>query len=136
MKTFKLKSLEIIEQKDEEIIQIEIPLKDGLIINQEDENNHWVIEAYVGRSFLDFFTELKEANNEVLLQAKITKESNDYATFITSFIELNEIGAQMNVLFRGTIVDRQKYKIEEMLTNLIDEGYQGKELLKKFKELT
>lgn len=136
MKTFKLKSLEVIEQKDEEIIQIQIPLIDGLIINQEDENNHWVIEAYMEHCQLDYFNELKEADNEVLLQVKITKESNEFATFITSLIDLNVIGTRMNVLFRGTIVDRQKYKIEEMLTNLINEGYQGNELLEKFKELT
>lgn len=136
MKTFKLKSLEVIEQKDEEIIQIQIPLIDGLIINQEDENNHWVIEAYTEHCHLDYFNELKEADNEVLLQVKITKESNEFATFITSLIDLNVIGTRMNVLFRGTIVDRQKYKIEEMLTNLINEGYQGNELLEKFKELT
>lgn len=136
MKTFKLRLLEIVEQKDEEIIQIKIPLIDGLIINQEDENNHWVIEAYVDHSYLDFFKNIEEVNGETLIQVKITKESNAYATFITTLIGLNEIGAHMNVLFIGTIVDRQKYKVEEMLTNLIEEGYQGEELLNKFKELT
>ena len=136
MKTFKLKALEIVEQKEEEIIPKKIPLKDGLIINQEDEQNHWVIEAYLTRDYLTDFKKLQAEKNEVLLQVKITKESNDYATFITSLIGLNEIGENhINVLFRGTIVDRRKNKIEEMLTTLIDEGYQGKELLQKFKEL-
>lgn len=136
MKTFKLKTLEIVEQEDDEIMQNKIRLEDGLIINQEDEQNHWVIEAYVARSYLSFFKALQADKHEVLLQVKITKESNDYATFITSLIGLNEIGENINVLFKGTIVDRQKHKIEEMLTNLIDAGYQGNDLLEKFKELT
>lgn len=136
MKTFKLKALEIIEQEADEITQNKISLKDGLIINQEDEQNHWVIEAYIARNYLAFFKALQEENQDILLQVKITKESNDYATFFTSLLGINEIGENINILFKGTIVDRQKYKIEEMLTNLIDAGYQGKELLEKFKELT
>jgi hypothetical protein len=136
MKTFKLKALEIVEQEDEEIIQNKIKLKDGLIINREDEQNQWVIEAYIEKSYLSFFKALQADAHEVLLQAKITKESNNYATFITSLIGLNEIGENINVLFQGTIVDRQKHKIEEMLTNLIEAGYQGNELLEKFKALT
>lgn len=136
MKTFKLKSLEIVEQQDEEIIQVKIPLIDGLIINQEDEKNRWVVEAYMEHSYLDFFQKVEEEKDEVLIQVKITKESNEYATFITSLIGINEIGAHMNVLLIGTIVDRQKYKVEEMLTNLIDQGFQGNDLLEKFKELT
>lgn len=87
-------------------------------------------------SYLDFFQKVEEEKDEVLIQVKITKESNEYATFITSLIGINEIGAHMNVLLIGTIVDRQKYKVEEMLTNLIDQGFQGNDLLEKFKELT
>lgn len=135
MKTFKLKTLEIIEHSQDDIHQTDIPLKDGLIINREDDYNRWVLEAYVDHSHLDLFKKLESEEKEILLQVKITKESNDPATFITSIIGVNEIGAHMNVLFMGTIVDQRKHKIEEKLTALIDEGYQGEELLKKVKEV-
>lgn len=135
MKTFKLKCLEIIEDKNEDIILNDIPLLDGLTINREDEENTWVIEAYTEQTYMEFFKKLKKENDEVLIQVKITKESNDPATFLTSIIGINEIGSQMNVLFSGIIVDKQKSKIQEMLTTLVEEGYQGESLLEKFKEL-
>lgn len=135
MKTFKLKRLEIIEDKNEDIVLNNIPLIDGLTINKENDENTWVIEAYTDRKYLEFFRTLKEENDEVLIQVKITKESNDPATFLTSIIGINEIGSQMNILFDGSIVDERKSKIQEMLTSLVEEGYQGESLLEKFKEL-
>lgn len=136
LKTFKLKSLEILEQEGEEIKKHSIELKDGLIINREDERNQWTIEAYVDHSYLSLFNRMKEIRDEIMIQVKITKESNDYATFITSIVSINEIGSDLNVLFLGTIIDRQKSKIEEMLVKLVEQGYEGKNLIKKFKELT
>lgn len=124
------------EEKDGEIIPHRIPLIDGLIINREDDKNQWTLEAYVESSYMPYFEQLSKNKDEILIQVKITKESNDTATFITSIIGMNEIGSNMNVLFLGNIVDRRKANIESMLTTLIEEGYQGKELLKKFKEIT
>ncbi|MFA1818743.1 YwpF family protein [Virgibacillus oceani] len=135
MKTFKLKSLEIFDQKEEEIVQHNIPLLDGLIINREDDLDQWTIEAFLDKSNFQFFEELKEENDEIMIQVKITKESNEPATFITSIMGMNVIGDNMNILLVGTIVDRRINKIEEMLTSLIEEGYQGNDLLEKFKEL-
>lgn len=135
MKTFKLKKLEIIDHISDDILQTNIPLKDGLIINREDEQNRWVLEAYMDHSHLEFFKKLESKDKEIMVQVKITKESNEPATFITSIIGVNEIGAHVNVLFMGTIVDQRKHKIEEKLTALIEEGYQGEELLKKVKEV-
>ena len=135
MKTFKLKSLEVFDQKEEEIMQHNIPLLDGLIINREDDQDQWTIEAFIDKSHLSFFEKLKEEAEEIMLQVKITKESNEPATFITSIMGINEIGENMNILFVGTIVDRRLNKIEEMLTSLIEKGYQGNDLLEKFKDL-
>ena len=123
------------EEKDGEIMPHNIELLDGLIINREDENNRWTIEAYLNKSYLPFFEELWKQKQEILIQVKITKESNDTATFITTIIDINEIGAHINVLFLGNIVDKRKASIETLLTTLIDKGYQGKELLEKFKEI-
>lgn len=135
MKTFILKSLKVIEDKNEDIVSTDIELLDGLIINREDDENAWIVEAYMERTYLDFFDKLQTENDEVLIEVKITKESNQPATFLTRIIGVNEIGSKMNVLFRGTIVDKQKSKIQEMLTSLVEEGYQGELLLEKFKEL-
>lgn len=133
MKTFMLKSLEIIEEKDETIYKRSIPLIDGLIINREDDKNQWIIEAYIDMEYAEYMESLQE-ENEVMVQVKITKDSNAPATFITSIISINTIGKNMNVLFKGTIVDRRRVEIEEMLEALIEEDYQGYELLQAFKK--
>ncbi|HLR01965.1 MAG TPA: YwpF family protein [Virgibacillus sp.] len=137
MKTFKLKALEVIESKDsdKDITQYQIPLLEGLIINREDENNRWVIEAYIDKKYHAFFTRLKETREEIMIQVKITKQSNAPATFITSIIGMNDVGENMNVLFMGTIVDKQREIVLDMLKKLIDQGYHGEDLLDEFKGL-
>ena|SRR5690625_1141123 len=135
MKTFKLKSLEIIENKDGEIFQYNIPLSDGLIIDREDEESRWVIEAYMTNEFHEHFKTIKQ-NEEIMIQVKISKESNDPATFITSIINMTAIRNKLSVLFMGTIVDQRQNEIEDMLKELIEAGYYGEDLLDKFKELT
>lgn len=134
MKTFKLAALEILDNQNSRMVQQSFPLLDGLVINREDEQDRWVIEAYLEHKFFGFFQNLNEKQEEVLVQVKISKESNEPATFITGIIGINEIGAHMNVLFRGTIVDHHKSIIEDKLKALIDEGYSGEDLLDKFKE--
>lgn len=135
MKTFKLKSLMIIEDKNEDIVQEVIPLIDGLIINREDDDNNWVIEAFIDHTYLNYFKMLEEEKSQIMIEVKITKESNNPAIFITSIIGINEIGSSMNVLFKGTIIDHRKGEIEDILKSLIEKDYKGEELLMKFKKL-
>lgn len=135
MKTFKLSSLEIVENENDDIIQHEIPLLDGLVINREDEENHWVIEAFMEKMYLEGFHKLNEKGDTVMLQVKITKDTNTQATFLTSILSINEIGEQINVIFLGTIVDKRKGIVKDMLKKLIEDGYQGESLYIKFKEL-
>ncbi|MGR9050387.1 YwpF-like family protein [Halobacillus faecis] len=134
MKTFKLISLDIVEEKHEDITQRRIKLEDGLIINREDDHGRWVIEAYVDESYRDFFETMKEKEEEIIIQVKITKQSNRPATFLVKPIDVNMIGDRMNVIFMGTIVDRQQEQVEWVLRQLMDEGYQGEDLLEEFKK--
>src|SRR5699024_12551418 len=85
--------------------------------------------------FRSLFKRLEREREEIMLEVKITKKSNPPATFITSIIGINTIGDQMNVLFMGKIVDQRQSKIEETLRTLIQKGYQGEELLDRFKQL-
>ncbi|SDJ75989.1 YwpF-like family protein [Sediminibacillus albus] len=134
MKTFKLISLDVLEDKPAEIRPRNIPLLDGLIINREDDKNHWILEAYLDHSYTSYFRDLKKENDKIMLQAKITKESNQPATFMASILDINDIGEHINVLFLSTLVDRKKSEIEKTLKSLIEEGYQGDELLDEFKD--
>lgn len=134
LKTFKLKGLEILGNKDERIEQKQIEVIDGLVINREDEHG-WLLEAFVTKEYEDYFKLLQNVD-EIMLQVKITREENDPAFFITKIVSINEISDQkINVLFQGKIVDHSKRRIEKMLRMIVEEGYQGESLLKKFKEL-
>src|SRR5690625_4335965 len=92
-------------------------------------------KVYNDNKYLNYFTTLKKKHDEIIIQVKITKESNSPAIFMTSIIGVNEIGSRMNVLFKGKIIDRHKDEIEEMLGSLITEGYEGEELLMEFKSI-
>lgn len=134
MKTFKLKGLKIMPDKDEVTEAKDIKLLDGLVINREDDLG-WLIEAYTERVHWDYFMEIENLD-EVMIQIKITREENDPAFFVTKIVGINELGEdKMNILFQGKIVDHSKRRIEKMLEMAIEEGYQGRSLLEKFKEL-
>lgn len=134
MKTFKIKSLTIMAHEDDDIIKKEITLKDGIVINREDIHG-WLIEAFIDKNYLEYFKSIQRTK-ELMIQVKITREENDPAFFITKITSLNEINQDnINVIFEGKIVDHVKSNIEEMLKAIIEEGYQGESLLKKFKEL-
>lgn len=134
MKTFKLISLDIVEEKNEDITQRRIKLQDGLIINREDDHGRWIVEAYVDAGYKEFFESMVTSEEELIIQVKITKQSNQPATFFVNVIDTNEIGDSMNVIFMGTMIDRQREQIEKILKALMDEGYQGEELLEEFKK--
>jgi len=133
MKTFKLKALKIIENQADVLNETDIGLIDGLIINKEDEKQTWVVEGYIDKSYWPYFTDLQQRRKQILIQAKITSETNEPAVLITSIIDLNELGREMNVVFMGNIVDHRKHQVEKQLKELIDQGFHGEELLEKFK---
>ncbi|WP_096270063.1 YwpF family protein [Paucisalibacillus globulus] len=135
MKTFLLKALQIVESQNEEIVKTDIDLLDGLIINREDDNNTWLIEALLDKKYIEFFKEMKEKQEQVMIEVKISKLTNAPATFITSIDSINKIGKHINVMFMGKIIDKRNSKIEEMLSELIEKGYEGEELLNRFKKL-
>lgn len=135
MKTFKLNSLAILESCEDQIKEHPIKLIDGLIINREDEDGRWLTEAYIEKKYKDLFQRLRDSHEEIMIEVKITKESNDPATFITSIIGINDIGEAINVLLIGKMVDKRQGFIEDLLSDLIAGGYQGEELLERFKEL-
>jgi len=134
MKTFKLKELMIVDNETNEVRSKELKLHDGLVINREDRHG-WLIEAYIDKTYETYVQSLKE-HDEIMLQVKITRRDNDPAFFITKIIAINDINEErMNVLFQGKVIDHRKSRIEEMLRMIIEEGYQGESLLKRFKEL-
>lgn len=122
------------DNEEDKVERKKINLIDGLVINREDKYG-WLIEAYIDKAYLDYFKSI-EHSDEIMIKVKITREENDPAFFITKIIAINEISeSRINILFQGEVVDHRKSRIEEMLQMIIEQGYQGESLLKRFKEL-
>lgn len=131
MKTFKLISLQILTKEK----LLPIKLIDGLIINKEDDYNHWLIEVYTDFSSIDFLDEAFQKKEDLLVQAVITKKENDPAPFEVAILSIQKFGEKASILLEGTLKRDRKDYAELLLQYLIEEGYEGNNLSTKFTEL-
>jgi len=130
MKTFKLVSLEILEND----IGINIPLKDGLIINKEDENSTWILEGYTDLEKFNYLQSLQEKKNDIIVQAVITKKENDPAYFQTRIISLKRFENSTSLLLEGHLRRARSNYSELLLESLIKRDLAGDALLIEFKD--
>lgn len=130
MKTFKLVSLQIVEENGLK----DIELVDGLIINKEDEHNTWLIEAFTDLRYHDYFKKAVDEDREMTIQVIITKKDNDPAPFETKICTLKKLENHLDVLFEGTLKRTRTDYAEQLLEHLLSDGLEGDELLAAFKE--
>jgi hypothetical protein len=131
MKSFKLVSLEIVEDND---TSVEIPLEHGLIINKEDERSTWLLEAYTDLSLYDYFEKISTEGRDLIVEAVITKKDNDPAFFQTKLVTLNKFEHHIGVLLEGHLRRKRRDYSEILLESLIQKGLSGPALLNEFKE--
>ncbi|WP_188205621.1 YwpF family protein [Alkalibacillus aidingensis] len=134
MKTFKLVSFETLEKSGDDLVNKEIEFYDALIIDREIDHDRWLIESYIPMKYYEYFKDKLEGKQELVIQVRITKESNPKATILADIKGVNEIEENMNVILTGDMVNRGREQVERILQNLIEAGYQGASLLEKFKE--
>jgi len=104
MKTFKLVGLQI-----EDTVAIEssiIPLKDGLVINKEDGENSWLIEALISKEWLPFFNEHVEPDTQLKVLVTISKPTNTPAQISASVKNVTELDESISVLLDGRLLAR------------------------------
>ena len=131
MKTFKLISLQIAGDHG----LIEIALEDGLIINKEDENRTWLLEASVSASYEDYFQALLEDEKVLTLQLVISRVGNDPAFYYSKLFHIKKLDSEhISVLFKGTLNRSRNNYAVQVLANLIEKGLTGQELLNQFKK--
>lgn len=117
MKTFKLKSINIVAQSDGKIVYQPIDFIDALVIDRENDDEDWLIEIFLPGDHQEIFRKLK-AMDKFLLQVKISKKSNDPAVFITSIKSLTQIDENFNVVCQATLVERESGDIEQLFAHL------------------
>ncbi|MEH7224625.1 YwpF family protein [Bacillus sp. JJ1566] len=133
MKTFRLVSLVVLHQKEQPSRIEEIPLIDGLIINQEDGENSWIVEAFIDKSYKTIFEKAKQDEAKLNLQVTISQKSNDPASLMGEVKIIKEMENSVSVLLEGNLVPSRLNMAEIVLTDLIQQGLQGEGLLTEFK---
>ncbi|OMP66607.1 YwpF family protein [Domibacillus epiphyticus] len=94
MKTFKV--AEVFLKKDKNVIKI--PLKDGLIINREDEKGTWLIELFLDVKDERLIQSFKY-ETEITAHVAITHRDNDPAIFSVSVSTIQKLDHGISVLF-------------------------------------
>lgn len=130
MKTFKLYSLEILEEDN----SVEVPLVGGLILNKEDEHSTWLLEAYTDLSLYEYFKKIHDEHREVIIEAVITKKENAPAFFQTKICSLLKFEKEISVLFEGHLRKNKSDYSELLLENLLQKGLEDQDLLNEFRE--
>lgn len=130
MKTFKLVSLQVIEDSRLQ----DIKLIDGLIINKENEDSFWIIEAFMSRSYEAFFQSLFQQKKHFTVQTVITKQENDPAPFEATIRSICLMNERMNVVMKGKLINSRNEYVELLLEQLVNEGLSGKTLIQAFKD--
>ncbi|WP_031545221.1 YwpF family protein [Salinicoccus luteus] len=129
MKSFKVVELKL-EHENNFII---LDLIDGIIINKEKQEDPWLIEISTSTDFKDILEEL--VGTEVELLVTITRHSNEPARFKGTFNEMNEIDNALSLIFNGKIIVQGPHYAEDLLSHLLDEGYEQEKLLNEFKAM-
>lgn len=124
-------SLEILR---EEKLQ-SYPLTDGIIINQENSHQSWILEMYMDRQYAADFTPFLGTDTILNVRAVISYPDNEPASFRVVVQDIVEMPEQqhVSVLLKGTLNSVRRQYAEQLLIELVDEGFTGQELLEKFK---
>ncbi|AYE48629.1 YwpF-like family protein [Priestia megaterium] len=131
MKTFKLVSFQLVDDQEK---RQSVSLTNGLIINKEDGENNWILEAVIDKKWYDEFHVLLKDKQKITVEAKITKETNDPATFIATVASITSIGEnRISLLMKGVLKERRLHYAEMLLEDLINQGLSGHDLLQQFK---
>ena len=128
MKTFNMLSLGI--EKDDQVT--DYPVHDGLIINQENKDRSWILEMLVDIQHLETFEKLKESEKTIDVQVVISYPGNEPAPFEVVVRKVKIIGDHASVLMKGTLKRARRKYAETLLSELLEDGFEGEELLERF----
>lgn len=129
MKTFKMVSFSLVQ--DGEVYNI--PLVDGIIINQNNADNTWVLEIFIAKDLQQHFETYRKSNESFNAQVIITSKENEPAPFFVKIHNITEIGENVSILMKGTITERTKYAVE-LLKSLLTEDFTNEQLLQHFEQ--
>ncbi|MFP7200512.1 YwpF family protein [Lysinibacillus halotolerans] len=130
MKTFKMLSFDLVNEDG----GLNIPLIDGIVINQENSRNSWILELFISKEHQTIFETYKESGDLIEVHVIISFPDNEPAPFKVVVSDIREIGNRISVLMKGTIKTKRNKYAEQLLKNLLNENLTNEELLTQFKK--
>lgn len=128
MKTFKMLSLGV--EKDD--VVTDYPLNDGIIINQENSHRTWVLEMLMDINYKETFEKMMNSGEIYDVKVVISYPGNEPATFEVAVYGVKEMDGQISVLLKGTLKRARRKYAETLLSELLEDGLEGEELLERF----
>ena len=128
MKTFKMLAFDLL--LNDEIK--EIPLTDGIIINQENSHKMWILELFTADTYYDFFQKFVTSGEVLDARAIISLPDNEPAPFAVVVHSITKVGDKISVLIKGRLKAQRKKYAELLLAQLLEDGLRNDELLEAF----
>ncbi|MDW0108663.1 YwpF family protein [Sporosarcina aquimarina] len=128
MKTFKMISFSLLNGDQTDYL----PMLDGIIINQENSHRLWILEMFLEAEHKERFEKLQA--DEALIEAKvvISYPENEPAAFVLAIDTVHQIGDRVSVLLKGRLKRQRSEYAEQLLSELMDKGFEGDALLERF----
>lgn len=123
-------SFELLSEDGEQAI----PIIDGLVINQENSHQSWVLELFISSKYHSIFEQLFISGHVFDARAVISFPDNEPAPFSLVVCAIENIGDNLSVLLKGKIKARRKRYAELLLQQLLAEGLSNEELLEQFEQ--
>lgn len=128
MKTFKMLSFDLVTKDGMQ----PFPLVDGIIINQENSHQSWILELFMDQQYRSTFDELLASATVFHVRAVISFPDNEPAPFQVVVHTVEEIGEHVSVLLKGTLKTKRSKYAEQLLAELLAEGVALENLLDRF----
>lgn len=128
MKTFKMLSMGLVEEDT----VVNYPLEDGIIINQENSHRSWVLEMLMDLAHEEKFKKMMDSGKIFDVKVVISYPENEPATFEVGIYAVKKIGDHISVLMKGTLKRIRRKYAESLLSELLEDGLEGDQLLSRF----
>lgn len=126
MKTFKMLSFSLMTPEGNQ----NLPLQDGLVINQENSFQTWILELFLSNEYKPLFEKLL-ANGDVFdANVIISFPDNDPAKFTLVVDLIKDINDNISVLLKGKIVNSiRNSKAKTLLDEIAKLGLSEEEII-------
>lgn len=126
MKTFKMLSFSLNEPDRKH----KLPIIDGLVINQENSFQTWILELFLSNEYKALFENLLTAGDVFEADVTISFPDNEPAKFTLVVDLIKDINDQISVLMKGKIMNpTRKPKADTLLDELAKLGLSEQEII-------